>query len=208
MLLSLTLNPAEKILNQYLKLDPEIPAKLASLHNKTVQIELRDLPLNFYIQINSDRVQLIDTCYVPVDTVIQGTSLALLAMRFSKTQNINEILADYDVSITGDIEIAQQLKEIFSSVDIDWEEYLAKIIGDPLAHLMGYKFRGFKNWSHKTKDSLLRDVTEYVQEEASLFPPRSACSDFFNDVDDLRDAVECLAQKIQQLQNDFSEQTT
>lgn len=208
MLLSLALKPAEKLINEYLKLDPEVLTQLSPIINKQIQIELTDFPMTVLIKINADNIELINTVNEAADTTIHSTSIGLIAMACSKTHDITEILHDYEITINGDIELTQQLKEILLSIDIDWEEYIAKITGDPIANFMGHQFRNLKSWSNETKESMQRNVTEYMQEESYCLPPRLACSDFYNEVDELRDTVERLSLKIQKLQTQIGEQNS
>lgn len=71
----------------------------------------------------------------------------------------------------------------------DWEEQLSRVIGDVLAHRLSNGLRGvYKSYKRGIK-SFEKNLTQYLQEEANLLPPREALEDFFQDVQQVHDAV-------------------
>lgn len=199
MLLTIALNTAQKIVNRYLRLDPEVNSRLTPLSGNLLKIEITDLSIHFFIRIDSDEIHLLAKNSEPVSTIICGSALSLFAMLISSNTDLKH-LSNNDVAITGNIELAQHLKDIFTSLDIDWEEYLAKLTSDPIAHFIGHKIRGLNEWRSQTRKSLLRSTTDYLHEEARYFPPHLECRDFYSEIDILRDDVERLSLRVEQLQ--------
>ncbi len=206
MLLTLALQNAEKIINSYLNLDPETPNKLIALSGSVLKIEILTIEMQFYIKIIDHNIKLIQHHNDLADTIIRGTPLALLSLLQVNNENTHAILQNKNITLIGNIEIAQQLKNSFSQIEIDWEEYISKICGDPFAHFISKQFLKFKNWTTHTNQSLHRNINEYIHEEANLFPSHFAYIDLYDDIDTLRDDVERLMQRLDRIQKTLSEQ--
>jgi ubiquinone biosynthesis protein UbiJ len=208
MLLTFVLLKATKLINFYLKLDPAAMDHLTKLSGNVLKIEMPSLSINFYIKLTDTGIELMQHYSGLADTIIRGTPLSLLSLLQQNNENTHAVLQNQNITIIGNIDLAQEFKNIFSTLEIDWEEYLSKIIGDPLAHALMYKLHGFSTWIKSTERSMQRNLNEYLHEEVNLFPPHLACSDLYNDIDNLRDHVERLSQRVQRLQEKFSEQNT
>ncbi len=206
MLLTFALQNAEKVINYYLNLDPESHNKLIKLSGSVLKIELIATRLQFYIKITDNHIKLIQHHNDTADTVIRGTPLALLSLLQKNNENTHAVLQNNNITIIGNIEIAQQLKELFHQMEIDWEEYLSKICGDPIAHFISTQMSKFKSWSSQANQSLQRNINEYIHEEANLFPSHFAYVDLYDDIDTLRDDVERLTQRLDRIQKTLGEQ--
>lgn len=203
MLLNLALPKAAKIINLYLRLDPAVIDQLTKLSGNVLKIEIPSLSIHFFIKITDNGIELSQYSEDLADTVIRGTPLSLLVLLIKN--NAPGELQNQNIIIIGNIELAQQFKNIFSDLDIDWEEYLSKVVGDPIAHTLMVKLHDLTAWIKSTHKSLNRNVNEYIHEEVNLFPPHLACSDLYSDIDNLRDDVERLSQRIDRLQKKISE---
>ncbi len=196
MIFSLVLTPVEKILNHYLKLDPETEQRLLPIAGKVVAINFNYFDCTLYFLFERDGVRLLDRYVGPTQVTLSGTPLDFL--RFSLTGNSQALFAG-DITVSGDMDVAQQFKEVFAHLDIDWEEQLSKVTGDVMAHQIGNFFRALCDWAKRSTETLRQDVSEYVQEEVRLFPPRTELQDFFKDVDSLRDDVERIEFRIKKI---------
>ncbi len=188
----------EKALNKYLALDDESHARLFALEGKHIAIELKtqtESKINFVIQ--QGKIIFQPNKNENPDVLIKGTPLSLLHMSLAK-ENRQQFFAE-DVSIEGDLELGQQIIDLFDELEVDWEEQVSKIVGDIPAHQVGKLARGFKKLTHQIKESLWQNTNEYVHEEALIFPPAEALQDFFADIDLLRMDVDRLEAKIARL---------
>ncbi|MFU8797947.1 MAG: SCP2 domain-containing protein [Gammaproteobacteria bacterium] len=166
----------EALINTYLRLDPDNFERLKELSGKIIAIESQGHTI--YFAPGAEGIKILSAIGTVPDTTIRGTLIALL-----KQENL---------SIEGDTEIAQRLRDILNTMDIDWEEQLSHIIGDIPAHQVG----NFARQGNKALKSLRQTSTEYLQEEARCVPPPEEVQDFMQDVDDIRDAVERLEARI------------
>lgn len=187
----------QKALNRYLALDPESKNRLALLHGKSVQLEITGMNLQFQLQFADDKILCTDNLTTPAHTHIQSTPLSLLRMINAEGDRTQFFAGD--VHISGDLELAQQMVDVFDELEIDWEEYLSRWIGDVPAHQMKNLSRQLKHFHQRFSDILSQNINEYVHEEINLFPPAEALQDFFTEVDELRMDVDRVAQRIERL---------
>lgn len=187
-----------KTINQLLALDPDSAARLQKLQGKRIVVEL--LPLNTLIECAfTDATIHIQTASDTneANAVIHGTPLQLMGVMFDKS-NRQLFFAD-EVKITGSAEFAQQVTDLFDHLDIDWEEHISHFIGDAPAHQAGRIVRGVSNWLRSTQKSLVKNIDEFVHEEANWLPAREALNDFFHEIDALRMDTDRIAARIRQL---------
>lgn len=188
----------QKALNAYLALDPETKKRLIPLAGKIVAIELLGMGMTIYLVFTTQQLLVKTDVDTKADTIIKGTPLRLLHMTIA-TNNRQQFFSD-DISVYGNAELGQQVMALFDHLEIDWEEHLARWVGDAPAHFIGRVSRQLKTWGQKTRGTLWQNVNEYVHEEVNLFPPREAMQDFFHDVDTLRMDADRVESRIQQLQ--------
>ncbi len=189
----------ETILNRYLHLDPDTPAKLANLSGKAIAIELSGLEFKLTLLPHAQGIQIVEHYADEADSVIRGTPLALLSLLRGATTNTP------NVEIRGDTGLAQTLHRLFSEVPIDWEEILSQRIGDLPAHQLGRLVQSSTTWGQQSLATLTRDVGEYLQHEARDLPPRRSLEAFIAAVDTLRDDSERLEARIRRLQQNLDQ---
>lgn len=195
---SFFINTLQKALNRYLALDPESARRIKALDGKIVTVKLLETGMIFHLVFTGQQI-LIQTGEVsPSDTIIEGTPLRLFHLTLSR-KNRQQFFSD-DVSIQGNLELGQLVIALFDQLEIDWEEMLSRVVGDVASHHVGRIFRKIKTMATRTQDSVLQNVSEYMQEEAGFFPPREALQDFFQDVDAIRMDTDRLEAKLKQLQ--------
>jgi ubiquinone biosynthesis protein UbiJ len=83
----------------------------------------------------------------------------------------------------------------------DWEEDLAKLVGDPLAFQIGYRVRQFKSQTQTFKQDSKQMLNEYVRYELDLLPARSELASFAKQVAELENHLNDLDARIQRMSN-------
>lgn len=194
----------ETALNRYLALDPESAKRIEALEGKVVTIELLATGVTFQMFFSAGRVVLAWQDFSPADIVIKGTPLNLLHMSLARDAR-NRFFAE-DVIITGNMELARHVLAIFDDLEVDWEEWTSQYLGDVPAHQMGRVVKKIKSIGQTIRESLCRNVNEYVHEEIQLVPANEALQDFFTQVDDFRMDVDRLEARVAQLKKHFDEE--
>lgn len=188
---------AESALNGYIALDPEGARAFAPIYGRIVAIEIEGLGARLTLIPGPDRLQLFGPYDATPDCLIRGAPLALARMGMAERKESG--LSSGEVHIEGDSTVAQHLSEAMAGLDVDWEEQLSRLVGDPLAHQVGQGLRALGEWGRRTGETVKGNLKEYLEEEARLLPSRYEVLDFLSRVDTLRDDVERMEARIERL---------
>jgi ubiquinone biosynthesis protein UbiJ len=187
----------ESALNRVIELDPTMTPRLSELQGRSVGLVVAgtDLaltlypgPWGFYLRAGLDPA---------ADAVIRGTPLALIRLGASD-EATRELFAG-EVRIDGDVRLGTRMRQLFTQLEIDWEEQLAGLLGDVVAHQLGRRLRELSAWRRRSGEALAADVGEYLNEESRTLPSRPETESFMAEVDVLRDDVERLAARLRRL---------
>lgn len=187
----------ETAINRYIALDPEGAARISELHGRVILFEITGFGTRIYLIPGATGVQLYRDYAGEPDCVLYGTPLALARMGVSHRKE--DQLFSGEVRIEGDTHLAQAFGELVGRLEVDWEEQLSRLVGDPAAHQVGSIARAAGRWGRRTGDILIEDLKDYLQEEARLLPSRYEVQEFLDEVDCLRDGVERLAARVGRL---------
>ncbi|MBL4647457.1 MAG: SCP2 sterol-binding domain-containing protein [Gammaproteobacteria bacterium] len=176
-----------------MSLDDESYTRLKKLDGKINKLEL--LPVNIigYLVFTHGGVCIKHEDHGHADITIRGRPSDVFALK-----NTNSLYHSH-IKIIGDMGLAEELKHIFNQLELDWEGELAHYTGDIVAHRVSKAARGLKNWLSETQQDFQDDMRDYLQEESKLLPPRIITDKFSHEVAILRDDVERLAARINQL---------
>lgn len=191
----------EAALNRALRLDPDWRDKLAPLLGRRIGLELQGVGARLVLYPHEAGIRVMgaadEDLAVRCDAVISGTPLALAGMAM---EDDTRSLFSGEVRIEGDVELGQQFRRLLDELDMDWEEALARLTGDVVAHHIGRTLRGLGAWGEQALDTLAQNAAEYLQVESGLNPSREEVTAFVSGVDTLRNDVERLAARIRRLQ--------
>jgi ubiquinone biosynthesis protein UbiJ len=191
----------EAALNRYLRLDPATLPRLEKLSGKVIAVEITGTSVTLYLLPGATGMVVHTQHEGSVDTLLCGTPWALLCMATQKGNGANTLLASEQATLSGDTELAQQVKHILDDMDIDWEELLSRVVGDVLAHNVMSTARDARTWGERSLAVLGQNFTEYQQEEARNLPTCHEVNAYLKAVDVLRDDVERTAQRVSRLQS-------
>ena len=198
MLKKYSLKALQKAINKAMQLDEHMPDKLQALNDKTLEMVIAPLNVNFYIQFQDGELLLLDRFDGHADTIIHSNPIGLIRLSLLPASKARSLFND-KIRMSGDIELGQQVKKLFDEMDIDWEGHLAHFTGDVVAHQIGSFVRQGLNFKKKFDESMRHNVAEYLQEELHVVPSKEELEDFFTDVDALSLNVERLQAHVNQL---------
>lgn len=101
------------------------------------------------------------------------------------------------VKITGDADLAQLLGRLVGQVRWEYEEDLARLVGDVPANFAVRQGKKFVSASKSAASDLLSNVVEYVSEERKVLLNQRDFMAHKNELNELRDAVDRMEKRIQ-----------
>jgi len=191
----------EEVGNRLLRLDPETLRRLGDLQGRVVCIEFRDLGRKLYLHPSESGFRLATESEQLPAVTLRGTLATFGRLGLgAETETLNA----GELDIEGDAALGQRLQRIFRNLDLDWEEPLARLFGDPIGHEVGRAARAAFNWHRQALKTFGLNTAEYLQEELRLLPVRYEVDAFLNGVDGARADVDRLAARIQRLKDKLS----
>lgn len=186
----------ERALDLLLRQDPRALQRCAAMEGKVVALEITGFGLTLYFLPGPEGIQVLSQYGGEPDTRLRGTPMALAGMSLGGRENA---LFKGDVEIRGDTDTGQQLQDILADTQWDWEEQLSRLTGDVVAHQTGELVRRASRSISAGRDTLERDLAEYLQEESRLLPSRSEVERFLSEVDRLRADADRLSARVERL---------
>lgn len=196
MLPNIVLPIISRILNQYLKLDPEIQQRLSRFNNRVLRATITTFDWTFYIKIHDEQLELMNICHEPIDATFKADISTLTK---AALQDKAAVLPEMELQ--GDVSMIQTITTIFKEVEIDWEECLANYTGDMIANKVGQVVREVQIFCIKLLETNKLNVKDYLQEEINLLVSAFEMEDFCKDIDLFRDEIERISAKIQMIEN-------
>ena len=191
----------EEVSNRLLRLDPETLRRLGDLQGRVVCIEFRDLGRKIYLHPSESGFRLATESEQLPAVTLRGTLATFGRLGLgAETETLNA----GELDIEGDAALGQRLQRILGNLDLDWEEPLARLFGDPLGHEIGRAARAAFAWHRRAFKTFGLNTAEYLQEEVRLLPVRYEVEMFLNGVDGVRADVDRLAARVRRLKDKHS----
>lgn len=185
----------ERAINDALRYDPATRQRLAAHKGRVLAVECRQPPLNAYFLFTADGVEIYDVCETEVDATLRAGAIGLLRQLASERPDV--VPAGGDIEVAGDTRFVQEVVQIARAVNIDWEEPLARILGDVAARQFGDLLRGAAGFVRRAAVSLRQNGEDYLRHELALFPTKQAVQEFLRDIDDLRLDTDRITARLQ-----------
>lgn len=193
------LRPIVRLLNRNIQATTPARELCAELAETVVAVRVRDTALVAYFIVLDDTLDLVADTEREPNVVITGSLITLARMT---GQSGEAAIRDGSLDLTGDAEIAQQFQRLLTFAKPDIEEELSRIVGDVAAHGLGEMARGIGRWGRAARSTMGANVREYLQEESRDVPSRYEVDKFAASVSTLRDDVDRLEARLNQLRGD------
>ncbi len=187
----------EAALNRALGLAPGAAGDLAALAGCSFAIECHTPPFQAYLFPAADGIRLAGVHEGPVTTRVSGGAADFAEL--AAAEDPAATLINGQLLIEGDSAPLIELQQILSRLEIDWEAPLVDNLGDVAGHQLAQGLRGLFSWGREARESLRRQLEEFVHEEARLSPPPLELEDFCRDVQSLGLEVERLESRAERL---------
>jgi ubiquinone biosynthesis accessory factor UbiJ len=189
-----------------ISMDAEAVKKLAPLNQKTIQIQIEDFQLSYYFSFNNEILSVSEINPIKEQqpsAAIKGKLSAFLAA--ANSQHSADSIFKGELHFSGEVSAAKKFQEFAQSLDIDWQEPLAQVLGDPIAHILTKGLQSLTSWVGQTHQSTRQDISEYLQEEIKITPPKAEQQIFFSQVDQIRSKADRLAARVKKLERTTSD---
>ena len=193
------LRPIVRLLNRNIQATTPARELCAELAETVVAVRVRDTALVAYFIVLDDTLDLVAETEREPNVVITGSLITLARMT---GQSGEAAIRDGSLDLTGDAESAQQFQRLPTFAKPDIEEALSRIVGDVAAHGLGEMARGIGRWGRAARSTMGANVREYLQEESRDVPSRYEVDKFAASVSTLRDDVDRLEARLNQLRGD------
>lgn len=193
----LVVSTLETALNQYLALDEDVSMFLTPMAGKIIAINILPFNETLYLCPTTEKIQLLEHYADKTDACISGTLSALGLMGLSSTP-MRSIFSG-EVTIEGDVQVADKFQQLFNRLDIDLEEKLSQFTGDIIAHKIGTLFRSGFNWTEESLHTFKLNSKEFLQEETRDFPAEAEANILYQQINEIRADHDRLSARIDQL---------
>lgn len=196
--MSILFDPLQAAVRRALEFDPDTRERIAELDGRLVEIVFTGLEQTLCVAIDQGAVLFSRAAQREPDLRLKGTPIAFA--RYLMAPDRVEI-TESGIKIEGDIGLAQRFVGVLRQLDIDWEEWASRYVGDVMAYRAGRFAESIRDWVDNSRRQFQQDVSEYLQEEVRLLASRERVTRLMNDIDATRSDVERLAQRVKRLRN-------
>ncbi|MBX9704651.1 MAG: SCP2 sterol-binding domain-containing protein [Gammaproteobacteria bacterium] len=178
-------------LNKVLSTDNESFNRLKQLDQKRLKFTLEPIGFVCYFKLTNAGFEMCEQGEPDIAIAGKPSNFIKLA------QQPKISLYQSGIKVVGDMALAEEIKNIFSRLDLDWEALIAEYTGDVAARQINRAGRAGFKWLQTTGKDLQSDVVEYLQEEIRILPTRVEMEHFAHDNQELRHAVDRLSARLQ-----------
>jgi ubiquinone biosynthesis protein UbiJ len=185
------LNRASTIL---LDLDPEGREKLGTLEGKILCVNMTAPEITLFVQPSSEGLAITRDIEGSADVVLSGSLLSFA--RLGTTGASSGVLSSGQILMQGDVDTGQAFQKILAQLDLDWEELIARFIGDTPARKTGNILRELNQWARESANLSRENLADYLVEEKRILASPLAMERLEKEVQQLRSDVDRIEQRM------------
>jgi ubiquinone biosynthesis accessory factor UbiJ len=193
------LRPFESALNRHIAASSRARTLLRELAGRSMELRFSATPFNLRVAATADGVSLRPASGEASDVTIEGTPLAFLRIA---TGDAAKSIRSGGAEVHGDAEVGEGFRRLFEAARPDFEEELSRFTGDVAAHHLARLAREALEFGERARDTLARNVAEYLTEESRDLPTRIEAEEFLGGVDRFREAVDRLEARLATVERD------
>ena len=188
---------SDRAVQTALELDADTRAQLAALHGRVCCIRVTAPPVTLYLLPDETGLHVRSQYDGAVDVSLSGSVSAFA--RLAVQGRHSSVMTDGGVRVQGDAELGQQLQKILGQLDLDWEELLARVMGDLPARSAANLLRGVGGWVRQTAELERENLADYLREERKILATEVAMQRFEKSLSQLRAGVDRAARRLELL---------
>lgn len=193
----------ERALHVAFAMDPDHQLRAASLDGCIIDIVLSDSPGSMRLKFIDKMIRVEELSKdgsVAADVELHGRVFDLFQFGIRHGEMHDPV--KHPVYFKGDVRLGREVQALFSELDLDWEGLLSNYIGDVPAHCIARLAGGLKDIKDSWKASVSDNVQHYIANESSCIVLKDESRLLFDEISDLRDSVDRLELKANQLLNE------
>jgi len=181
------LSALESAVNKSLSASVASKKTVLSLNNKVIEVFVSGFEFSITLLFVDGVVRLSSLFDGDSDLKISGTPSEYIAF----IRNVDKAY-ESNLAITGDSDVARNLKALFSDIEIDLEEQLAPLLGGTVSHQIGRAHRTVTRAFVDRLNNFEQEVSDYLKIESKAIISRNELDRFLEKVDCTRDDVDRL----------------
>jgi ubiquinone biosynthesis accessory factor UbiJ len=192
----------ESLLNRSIDGSIRAAAAAAELNRTALRIDIEGLS-SIRAAVAAGRLALTSADGAQTDAVISGSPVPLLRLLASGPAPQAGATADgacVPVRITGDAEVAARYRALFELARPDWEEELARLVGDLPARRLALAASGALAFAAKVRRTAGENLAEYLTEESRDLVSKPELEEFVLGVDQLRETADRVEARLARLE--------
>tara|TARA_Y100001970_G_scaffold269318_1_gene361614 strand:- start:2297 stop:2938 length:642 start_codon:yes stop_codon:yes gene_type:complete len=200
--------PAEKFINHLIESDSHVEKQFSNLAGKSLEINTSSPSMRLIVQFDCREIRLIEAdenqLEAQADLKVSGHCDQLLKILSNRGKGPS---FNPKINLAGDAILAQELQEALSTIDIDWPRSLAPWLGHIAANEVAKNGRKAIDWTNRFRESVNRNLHDYMKEETELFPQIRKLDRFKHDLDLLKLRVDRVMARVQRLSQKIESRT-
>ena len=200
--------PAEKFINHLIQNDSHVEKQFSNLAGKSLEINTSSPSMRLIVQFDCREIRLVEAdenqLEAQADLKVSGDCDQLLKMLFNRGEGTS---FSPKINLAGDAILAQELQEALLTIDIDWLRSLAPWLGHIAANEVAKNGQKAVDWGNRFRESVNRNLHDYMEEETELFPPIRTVDRFKHDLDLLKLRVDRVMARVQRLSQKIESNT-
>ena len=184
----IAIRPVEELLNRILAKDSYLRSRLKIFSGKSLQISVYPPGITVTVLFERDRIRLLSSpaelLDIEITASISGNVSELIPLLIEKPDR--RPLSNPAITVTGDVNFIQDIYASLHNLDIDWEDYLAPMLGNLITNELSQFGEDLQEWSQQVSSNMKRNVDEYLKEEERIFPKKEQLRDFSEELERLK----------------------
>ena len=184
----IAIRPVEELLNRILAKDSYLRSRLKIFSGKSLQISVYPPGITVTVLFERDRIRLLSSpaelLDIEITASISGNVSELIPLLIEKPDR--RPLSNPAITVTGDVNFIQDIYASLHNLDIDWEDYLAPMLGNLITNELSQFGEDLQEWSQQVSSNMKRNVDEYLKEEERIFPKKEQLKDFSEELERLK----------------------
>lgn len=194
----------ERAADELLSLDPDAKQKLAQLRGKVFCIEVTAPQITLYMLPSEEGIAFCRE-RAAADVTLRGSAAAFAGLaRASRAGAAGaDAFGKGKVRFDGDAELAQTFQKILAEFDLDFEELLARRIGDTPARKAALAARELKEWAEQSFELSRENAADYLAEEKHAALTAALAERFGDALEHTRADVDRLSRRVQRIRREL-----